>query len=329
MMKRRIFTKSMAMAAALTFAGTAYAQETTLKLAHYGSATDSVTKAAEKFAELVSEKTGGALAIDLFGNGELGNSPTMLEGVRLGTIDIVTVGNPFFTGSLPQLNLLDLPFLFQSDAHAFAVLDGEVGQSLMGSMSEAGLQGLAFWELGFRNLTNNVRPIEGPADLAGLKIRTTPNPAHVLAFETLGANPTPMPFAEVYSALQTGTIDGQENPVNHIHANKLNEVQKYMSLTAHAYTTSPLVMNAGRWNGLSPEFQTAISEAAIEAASFQRGLNDEEETSSLEAMKAEGLEVVETPDQDAFRAAVSEVTRAAYVESFGTDLLDKVDAAAN
>ena len=328
MIDRRIFTKGAVFAAALCIAAPALAQDTTLRLAHYGSATDSVTKAAEHFAELTSEKTDGALTIELFGNGELGNSPSMLEGVRLGTIDIVTVGNPFFTASLPQLNLLDLPFLFQSDAHAFAVLDGEVGQSLMASMSDAGLQGLAFWELGFRNLTNNTRPINGPADLADLKIRTTPNPAHVLAFETLGANPTPMPFAEVYSALQTGTIDGQENPVNHIHANKLNEVQQYMSLTAHAYTTSPLVMNAGRWSGLSPEFQTALSEAAIEAASFQRGLNDEEEQTSLDAMKAEGMNVVENPDRDAFRAAVSEVTRAAYIENFGTEMLDKIDAAA-
>lgn len=328
MINRRTLAKGAVLAAAFGIAAPAFAQDTTLRLAHYGSATDSVTMAAERFAELASEKTDGALTIELFGNGELGNSPSMLEGVRLGTIDIVTVGNPFFTASLPQLNLLDLPFLFQSDAHAFAVLDGEVGQSLMASMSEAGLQGLAFWELGFRNLTNNTRPINGPADLADLKIRTTPNPAHVLAFETLGANPTPMPFAEVYSALQTGTIDGQENPVNHIHANNLDEVQQYMSLTAHAYTTSPLVMNAGRWSALSPEFQAALSAAAIEAAAFQRTLNDEEEQTSLDAMIADGMEVVQNPDRDAFRDAVSEVTRAAYIENFGTEMLDAIDAAA-
>ena len=230
--------------------------------------------------------------------------------------------------SLPALNLLDLPFLFQSDAHAFAVLDGEVGQTLMSSMSEAGLQGIAFWELGFRNLTNNVRAVVTPEDMAGLKIRTTPNPAHVLAFETLGAQPTPMPFGEVYSALQTGAIDGQENPVNHIYANKLHEVQTFMSLTRHAYTTSPLVVNARRWSGLSPEFQTALQEAALEAATFQRQLNDEEDVAALEEMRAAGLQIEENPDTDAFRAAVSDVTRAAYVEQFGAALLDQVDAAA-
>lgn len=304
------------------------AQETTLRFAHYGAAGDTVTKAGEKFAELVSEKTGGALAIELFPNGELGSSPTMLEGARLGTIDIVSTGNPYFTGSMPQLNVLDLPFLFQSDAHAFAVLDGEIGTELMASMNDAGLQGLAFWELGFRNITNNERPINGPGDLKGLKLRTTPNPAHVLAFETMGANPTPMPFGEVYSALQTGTIDGQENPVNHIYANKLYEVQKYLSLTGHAYTTSPVVINAGKWASLSPEFQTALGEAALEAATFQRDLEDEEEAGSLQAMKDAGMEVVEDPDIEAFRDAVAEVTRQSYADQFGTDLLDRIDAAA-
>lgn len=329
MMNRRTLGLGAVLAVGLSLAGAAtLAQETTLRLAHYGSASDSVTAAAERFAGLVAEKTNGAVAVELFGNGELGNSPTMLEGVRLGTIDIVTVGNPFFTSSLPQLNLLDLPFLFQSDAHAFATLDGEVGATLMSSMTGAGLQGLAFWELGFRNLTNNVRAITTPADLEGLKLRTTPNLAHVLAFQTMGANPTPMPFAEVYSALQTGTIDGQENPVNHIYANKLHEVQKHLSLTAHAYTTSPLVINARRWDGLSAEVQTALKDAAVEAAAHQRQINDEEEATSLDAMKAAGVLVVEAPDQAAFREAVSAVTRAAYIEAHGTVLLDKIDALA-
>ena len=313
----------------LAVPGLLRAQETSLRFAHYGAASDSVTAAAEKFAALVAEKTGGALTIEVYGNGELGNSPTMLEGTRLGTIDMVTTGNPYFTASLPALNLLDLPFLFQSDAHAFAVLDGPVGETLMGSMGDAGLQGIAFWELGFRNLTNNVRQVVEPADVKGLKIRTTPNPAHVLAFQTLGASPTPMPFAEVYSALQTGTIDGQENPVNHIYANKLHEVQKYLSLTRHAYTTSPLVVNANRWSSLSPEFQTAMKELALEAAAFQRNLNDEEDQKAIDAMRDYGMEIEENPDVDAFREAVADVTRAAYVEQFGSELIDQVDSAAS
>ncbi|MGR3821779.1 MAG: DctP family TRAP transporter solute-binding subunit [Salipiger marinus] len=328
-MNRREFATGIALTGGLMASPALLrAQGTALRFAHYGTASDSVSAAATRLAELAAEKTGGALTVEVYGNGELGSSPTMLEGTRLGTIDMATTGNPYFTASLPALNLLDLPFLFQSDAHAFAVLDGEVGQTLMSSMSEAGLQGIAFWELGFRNLTNNVRAVVTPEDMAGLKIRTTPNPAHVLAFETLGAQPTPMPFGEVYSALQTGAIDGQENPVNHIYANKLHEVQTFMSLTRHAYTTSPLVVNARRWSGLSPEFQTALQEAALEAATFQRQLNDEEDVAALEEMRAAGLQIEENPDTEAFRAAVSDVTRAAYVEQFGAALLDQVDAAA-
>lgn len=329
-MNRREFSRGLMLAGPLLAApGILRAAGTSLRFAHYGAASDSVSAAATKFAELVAEKTGGALTVEVYGNGELGNSVTMLEGTRLGTIDMATTGNPYFTASLPVLNLLDLPFLFQSDAHAFAVLDGAVGEELMGRMADASLQGIAFWELGFRNLTNNVRPVKEPADVKGLKIRTTPNPAHVLAFETLGAAPTPMPFAEVYSALQTGAIDGQENPTNHIYANKLHEVQKYMSLTQHAYTTSPLVVNARRWSGLAPEYQAAMKEAALEAASFQRALNDEEDHTALEAMRAYGMQIEEAPDVAAFRAAVSDVTRAAYVGQFGSELIDQVDAAAS
>ena len=328
MTHRRTFLAACTLLGVALVGATPAFAATTLRLAHYGSATDSVTAAADRFAELVAEKTGGELVIEVFGNGELGNSPTMLEGARLGTIDIITVGNPFFTGTLPELNLLDLPFLFRSDEHAFGVLDGEVGQTLMASMNEAGLQGLAFWELGFRNLTNNVRPIEGPDDLEGLKLRTTPNPAHVLAFETLGANPTPMPFAEVYPALQTGTIDGQENPVNHIYANKLHEVQAHLSLTGHAYTTSPLVMNLAKYDGLPAEQREALQEAAVEAAAFQRELNDEEEGTSIVAMEEAGVEIIHEPDTDALREAVAEVTREAYIDAHGTELIDRIDAAA-
>lgn len=305
----------------------AFAQDTSLRFGHYGASGDSVTAAAERFAELVAEKTDGSVAIELYPNAELGNSNAMLEGVRLGSIDMITVGNPYFTAIIPQLNLLDLPFLFQSDAHAFAVLDGEVGQALMSEMESQGVHGLAFWELGFRSLTTADTPVQVPDDLEGLKIRTTPNQAHIRAFDMLGANPTPMPFAEVYSALQTGAIDGQENPVNHIYANKLFEVQKHLSLTRHAYTTSPLVINVNAWNGLSENVQAALSDAALEAADFQRELNDEEDQTALDAMREEGVEVIDDPDVDAFREVVAEPTRAAYIDEFGSELIDRIDAA--
>ncbi|NIA72071.1 DctP family TRAP transporter solute-binding subunit [Pelagibius litoralis] len=328
-MKRRTILKTLGLAlAGMAVAGTAFAQEATLRFGHYAKPGDTAYLAAEHFKFTVENMTGGEVEISLHPAGELGNSPTMLEGARLGSIDLVLVGNPYFTAFAPQVNLLDLPFLFQSAEHAYAVMDGEVGDALMTSINQSNLQGLAFWEIGFRNLTNNVRAVSSPADLTGLKLRTTPNPAHLEAFQILGANPAPMPFSEVYSALQTGTIDGQENPVNHIYASKLHEVQKHLSLTAHAYTAAPLVANYGRFARLKPEYQQALRVAAKLSASYERALNAAKEEGSLQAMIDAGVEVVKEPDVSAFRDAVANQTRVAYVEKFGNELLQKVDALA-
>ena len=328
-MKRREWMKTLGLAAAgAMIAGTALAQDVTLRFGHYAKPGDTAYLAAEHFKAQVEEMTGGAVEISLHPAGELGDSPTMLEGARLGSIDLVLVGNPYFTAFAPQVNLLDLPFLFQSAEHAYAVMDGEVGDELMESINQSNLQGLAFWEIGFRNLTNNERAVSTPADLAGLKLRTTPNPAHIEAFQILGANPAPMPFTEVYSALQTGTIDGQENPVNHIYGSKLHEVQKHLSLTEHAYTAAPLVINYGRFARLDTEHRKALQDAAKASAAYERQLNAEKEAGSLQAMKDAGVLVVEDPDVAAFRDAVADRTRVAYVERFGDDLLQKVDALA-
>ncbi|WP_298972915.1 DctP family TRAP transporter solute-binding subunit [uncultured Roseobacter sp.] len=328
-MKQRTLLNTIGLAmAGAVMAGASFAQEVTLRFGHYAKPGDTAYLAAEHFKFTVENMTGGEVEISLHPAGELGNSPTMLEGARLGSIDLVLVGNPYFTAFAPQVNLLDLPFLFQSAEHAYAVMEGEVGEELMASINQSNLQGLAFWEIGFRNLTNNTRAVETPADLAGLKLRTTPNPAHLEAFKILGANPAPMPFSEVYSALQTGTIDGQENPVNHIYASKLHEVQKHLSLTAHAYTAAPLVANYGKFARLKPEYQEALRIAAKLSASYERALNAAKEAGSLQAMIDAGVEVVKEPDVSAFRAAVAEQTRVAYVDQFGDDLLNKVDALA-
>lgn len=301
--------------------------ETTLRFGHYAKPKDTAFRAAELFKWTVEKQTKGELKISLHPAGELGNSPTMLQGARLGTIDLVLVGNPYFSSFAPQLNLLDLPFLFSSAAHAYKVMDGDVGENLMTSLNKSNLQGLAFWEIGFRNLTNNKRPVKSPADMKGLKLRTTPNPAHLMAFKMLGANPTPMPFAEVYSALQTGTIDGQENPVNHIYHSGLHEVQKYMSLTAHAYTAAPLVINFGKWAKLPADQKSALRVSARLAAQYERMLNAAEEAGSLAAMKKAGVEVEMEPDVVAFSKAVSAVVHKSYADKYGDDLLKKVMAA--
>lgn len=300
--------------------------ETTLRFGHYSSTTDTPHLAALKFKELVEQGSNGEIKINVHPASELGDGKSSLQGVRMGTIDITMTGNPYFTSFAPEMNVLDLPFLFSSEEHVYKVLDGEVGKILSDGLSRHNMKALALWEIGFRNVTNNVRPVKAPVDMKGLKLRTTPNPAHVKAFELLGANPTPMPFTELYVALQTGTVDGQENPVVHIYNSRLHEVQKFLSLTAHAYTAAPLVINLKKFNSLPAEYQDLLVSAAHEGAMYERKLNRDLAEESLAKIKESGVQVVENPEVDAFRKIVEVPTRKLYTDKFGTELLDKIDA---
>lgn len=315
----------LALTGAVGLSGPAFA-ETELRFAHTLSTTDTHHLAAVHLAERVAERTDGEVAIVVHPAGELGDDPGILEGIRLGSIDMGLAGNPFYTRFAPQLNALDLPYLFSGYDHAYAVLDGEIGDRLLESLSRYGLEGLGFWEIGFRNVTNSVRPIETPDDLQGLKIRTTPNPAHVQAFELLGANPTPMAFTEVYLALETGTVDGQENPVGTIYAMRFFEVQNYLSLTRHAYTPSIVSINPGALEGLSPEHRDILRQAVVDAAAHQRDLNRAREGDAMAAMREAGLQVIEDLDIAPFRDIVAEAIRQNYVDEHGDDLLGAIDA---
>ncbi len=314
-------------AVALSAAGAERAlAQTELRFAHTQPTSDTHHIATERFKELVEERTGGEVTVSIHPAGELGNDPTILEGARLGTVDIAQTGNPFYTRFEPKLNVLDLPFLFADYDHVYQTIDGEIGEQLLAELDKHGLKGLAFWEIGFRKLTNSKRAVSGPADVEGLKIRTTPNPAHVQAFELLGAIPTPMPFTEVYLALETGTVDGQENPLNIIRSNQFQEVQDHLSFTDHAYTVSIVSMNKGKFEQLTDEQQQIVVEAAREAATFQRKLNREQASSDLETIKAAGVEVVEEVDREAFKEIVYEPVKQTYVEKFGSEIVDQIEA---
>lgn len=310
--------------AALTMTASA---ATELRFAHYGAPADVVTKAGEMFKDLVAKKTGGAVVVKVYPGHELGDNKAMVQGARMGTVDISCTGNPYFTGFAPVLNVIDLPFLFQSDAHVEKVMDGPIGKELGTKVEQYNLKILAFWEIGFRNLSNSKRAVVEPADVKGLKIRTTPNPAHVLAFKILGANPTPMDFAELYTAMQTGTVDGQENPTYHTYANRFQEVQKFMSITRHAYTASPVAMNLNKFKSLPADQQNALIEAAIETAKFGRKLNQELDIGAIGKLREAGMQVEENPNSAAFRDLVAAETRKVYVEAHGGDILDKIVAA--
>ena len=324
MLRRNLI--ALACAAVFGIGSPALAQ-TILKLAHTLPASDTHHLAALRFAEDVNKRTNGQIVIQVYPAGALGNDPSILQNLRIGALDIGFTGNPFFTSFVPKLNVLDLPYLFTSFDHVYKVIDGPVGRQLLAELEQSQLKGIAFWEIGFRNITNSKRSILRPDDLKGIKIRTTPNPAHVAAFQALGASPAPLAFPEVYLALQNGTVDAQENPINLIYASKFFEVQKHLSLTQHAYTASVVAMSLAKFNALTPEQQGAILEAARDAAIYQRKLNRDIEGDNLAKMKQAGLVVVEKVDSKPFQDALGDKIRKTYTDRFGSDLLDAIDKA--
>jgi tripartite ATP-independent transporter DctP family solute receptor len=298
-----------------------------LKFAHTMSTSDTMHQGCLKFAELVKAKTNGALEIVVYPSGQLGNDSQILQGVRMGSVDLTMTGNPFHTTFEPSLNVLDLPFLFRDFSHAYRVLDGEIGKEILSRLDQHGLKGLGFLEIGFRNLTNSKRPVKEPSDVNGLKIRVTPNPAHVAAWKLLGAIPTPMPFTEVYMALKTGTVDAQENPTTLIHGQKFYEVQKYLSITMHAYTVSEVSINLKKFQGYPASHQKALVESLQEAAVYHRKLNRDLEGSLLKEMEQKGLQVLAEPNREAFAKVVSKPVQEEYAGKFGWDTINKINAA--
>ncbi|MFC0950244.1 TRAP transporter substrate-binding protein [Pasteurella multocida] len=301
---------------------------TTLRFGYEAPRSDTQHEAAKKFNELLKEKTKGEIKLSLFPDSTLGNAQTMISAVRGGTIDLEMSGSPNFSGLVPKLNVIDIPFIFQNREHAYAVLDGEIGQGLLKELEAQGLKGLAFWEVGFRSFTNSKHPVKTPDDIKGLKVRTNQNPMYIQAFSILGANPVPMPLSELYSALETRAVDAQEHPVGIVWSAKLYEVQKHLSLTNHGYTPLIVVMNKAKFDGLSPALQSAILEAAKEAGAYQRKLNLDNEQGIIEKMQKAGIQVIETVDTKPFKAAIESEVRKAFIEKNGDDLVKQIDALA-
>ena len=323
-----IFAAVFGLSVGSFFVGIASAQTAPVKLrfGHAHPVTDSQHVAALEFAKKVKERTQGGIEIQVFPSNQLGNDNTMIAGVRGGTIDIETSGNPFFTGIVPKLNVLDLPYLFDDATQVAKVLDGPIGRSLLNELEAHQMKGLAFWEVGYRSLANSRRPVNKAEDIKGLKLRTTPNQAHIKAFQLLGAAPQPMPFAEVYSALETKAIDGHENPPTLILSSKMFEVQKHLSLTKHAYTALIVVMNKAKFDALTPEFQKIMLEEAAKAAINQRALNAKSETSALAELRKHGMQIDEKPDIEGIRKIVAGETRKIFIEKNGDELLKAIDA---
>ena len=278
--------------------------------------------AARNFAELVTQRTGNKVKIDIYPAAQLGNERDLVEGLQLGTVDLVVTSTGPLGGFVPQVFVVDLPFLFRDREHAYKVLDGPIGKELLHAFSAKGIKGLAFWENGFRHITNNVRPIEKPEDLKGIKIRTMENKIHLAAFRAFGASPTPMAWSEVYTALQQKTIDAQENPIAIVYVAKIYEVQKYLALTGHVYSPALILMSKKSYDSLPKDIQKIVLDTAIECATFERNLLRDNEAKQLAELKAKGMQVT-APNKKPFQSAAASVYKE-FESQFGKERIDKI-----
>lgn len=292
---------------ATTAAGAASAETQVIKLGMTINEQDSFYVCATKFSELVKERTNGAYDIQLFPNSSLGDERTMLESMQMGTLDAGIITSGPFVNFVPEFGVFDMPFLFPDNASAYKILDGEIGQEILGKLENSGLKGLAFAERGFRNLTNSVRPVNAASDVKDLKIRVMENEVYIASFNALGVNAVPMAWTEALTALQQGTIQGQENPVNVIHAFKMWDSQKYVSMTRHAYAAAVITFSLDKFNKLPADIQKIFIDSAQEAAEYERAWVAENEAKQIEALKANGMEIIEDPNLESFKQAVQPV----------------------
>ncbi|WP_050525759.1 TRAP transporter substrate-binding protein [Pseudorhodobacter aquimaris] len=317
--------RSLAVAGAVVaIGGPAFAQ-TEIKMG-YALAPDShYGVAAKKFEEVLLGETGDQFKVTHFPSSGLGGEREVIEGLQIGTIEATIVSSGTLANFVPDTGVFDIPFLFSGLDHARAVLDGPIGQDILAKFDNVGLHGLAWGEQGFRHITNNRNPIHTPADVEGLKIRTMENPVHLAAFDAMGAAPTPMAWPEVVSSLQQGVIDGQENPLSVIVSVKLNEVQKYLTISGHVYSPAMLLVSKPFWEGLDDTQKAAVEKAATEAAVAMRGFVDDVETTGVETLKERGMEVnaLTAEEKAAFQASIKSAYEG-YYETYGQELVDSI-----
>ncbi len=295
-----------------------------LKAAHVLQDTHPYQMGFEKMNEVLQEKTNGQISIDIFPNSQLGGEDKAIEGLQMGVIDLTTISPAPLTGFVPEYLACDLPFLFDDIQTAYDFYDGSIGDELFAKTEGIGLIGLAWWDYGFRNFSNGKNVIKSPADMTGLKLRVQNAPVHIASLKALGANPVPMPFAEVYTALQQKVIDGWETPSPAMILGKYYEIQKYYSLSGHFYDSSPLYISAKTMDKLTPEQQEAVREAAIIGRDYMREQNNKMIEESIQQLKDFGMEVtpLTAEDKAAFKEAVKDVP-AQFANEIGQEFLDK------
>ncbi|MEZ5647046.1 MAG: TRAP transporter substrate-binding protein [Burkholderiaceae bacterium] len=310
-MKKTLIT----LAATTLLAGAAQAQ-TTLKIGYSNALTSHYGMGAVAFCEAVEKGTQGRYKCQQFPNNALGGEREMIEAVQLGTQDLANVSTGALGNFVPEVKIVDIPFLFRDYDHARKVMDGPIGQDLLRKMTAKGIVGLGWTENGFRHITNSKRAIHSADDARGMKLRTMENRVHMDGYKTFGILPTPMAWPEVFTALQQGTVDGQENPIPVILSNKLSQVQKHLSLTNHVYSPAVLVLTPGVWNKLNDADKQVFRDAAKQAAQVQRKKVNDDEANGIAQLRKEGMEVIEKVDGESFRKAVAPAY-AGFAREFG------------
>lgn len=303
-------------AALLVSASLTFAAPVTLKLGHIAEPENVYGQGADHFAKLVKERSNGEIDIQVFPSSQLGNQRDLVEGLGLGTVDMTLTGTAVMGNFVPEVAVFDLPFIFRDTDHAYKALD-TVGMDLAKKGEDQGMITLAIWENGVRHMTNNKRAVKTPEDMKGLKMRVMEQPVYIEMMKSLGASPTPMAMSELYTALQKGVIDGQENPLGHIATKRFNEVQKHLSLTGHTYAAEPLLISKTAWNKLTPEQQEILRQAAIDTRDWERRLCRDLEGKFLQQIKDAGTTEI---NDDVDKAAFAKATRPVwdmYIKKFG------------
>jgi TRAP-type transport system periplasmic protein len=299
---KKLFTYGL-----LALAVSAAQAQNTIKIGYANTRESHLGVGAAVFCDEIQTKTSGRYTCQHFPSSALGGEREMTEGLQIGTIDAANLTTGPLGNFVPELRILDLPFLFRDYEHARKTLDGAIGNDLLGKFTSKGLVALAWTENGFRHMTNNKRAINRPADAAGLKMRTMENKVHIEGYKAFGIQPTPMAFPEVFGALQQGTVDGQENPIPVILASKFSQVQKHLSLTSHVYSPAVLMLSPRLWAKVAEADKPIFQDAARKAAAAQRKKVNDDETNGVAQLEKSGMAVVRTVDGQAFRDAMKPV----------------------
>jgi tripartite ATP-independent transporter DctP family solute receptor len=324
---KRFMLKTLVAAVAVAAFGVAQAQTKTIKFATQNPKGHPITLGMEKFAEIVHAKSGGKLKVSLYPGGTLGSDQANVSAIQGGTLEMASMNSGILASQVKEFAIYDFPFMFASNAEVEAVVDGPFGKKLHDKLQDKGMVGLSYFELGFRDITNSKRPIHKVEDLAGLKLRVIPNPINVDWVKAVDANPTPLAFPEVYAAMEQKAIDGQENPVTVINANKFYEVQKHVVLSHHQYNPQSVIISKKFWDGLAPDQQKLIDSAATEATKYQRQQARAQVASALENMKKGGMLVTELPpaELDKMRDKMRPVT-AKHAVTVGQEVVAELQA---